>query len=93
VTELTREQIVGQIKDIDLQLGDPDRRGPDGERLQDGEYWAWRKKATAAKRVLEHKLSVINSERRAAGGSFNEEVLTRLDRIIELMEFRLAERD
>jgi hypothetical protein len=94
-----RREVVQQLKDIDLQLGDPNRTGPGGQRLSDNDYWTWRKKATAAKRMLEHELSTLNAERRAENGDRESvadrryaEIMARLDRLVELAEFFVQER-
>jgi hypothetical protein len=44
---------------VDVQLGDRDKRGPDGERMAGGDYWAWRKRAVGAKVHLERRINEL----------------------------------
>jgi len=47
------------IADIEMQLGDRDRRGLDGERLDGEDYFAWRKRARIALRMKQAELGFI----------------------------------
>jgi len=42
--------------EIEVQLGDRDRRHPDGQRLDGEEYWAWRHSAIYAKGHAEREI-------------------------------------
>lgn len=56
---LWREALIQEIGEINLQLGNPDRKGPGGVRLSGKEYWTWRRSAIGAKFARETRLSYL----------------------------------
>ena len=52
--------IVDEMKEIDFQLSDRDKRDGHGNRVGSVDYWRWRKTAGDAKRFKERELMKLN---------------------------------
>jgi hypothetical protein len=57
--ELRMQILREAIADIEMQLGDRDRHGMDGERLAGEDYFTWRKRARVALRMKQAELGFI----------------------------------
>lgn len=90
--ERIRVDLLDQIRRIEAQMSDPDRRDADGRRLTGEEYWAWRKRARHAwqnkqreyaevkRRISEAKRHDGNASRTAIGEP--EQLLDELRRLV-----------
>ena len=59
--EEQRRGLIDEIASIAQQLGDRERRHPDGRRWTEDEYRTWRRRATTALRARESVLRKINA--------------------------------
>jgi len=55
--------LMGEIQDIDAQLGSRNRTSEDGVRMDDKTYWAWRQKATYARAAKIREYRVLKAMR------------------------------
>lgn len=85
-----RQQLVEHAQEIDGQLSDKNRADPEGRRLAGEKYWAWRKKAAAAKRILQVEIGRVNGELRSqAEGDSDERDHRRLCEVLMAVEIGL----
>jgi hypothetical protein len=57
-----RHRLIDELKEIDMQLADPNRIDPEtGERLEGEAYWSWRYAAIRAKRHKEKELQAAKA--------------------------------
>ena len=59
--EESRRLLIDEIANITQQLGEKERRHPDGKRWTEEEYKSWRRKATTALRARESVLRRVNA--------------------------------
>ena len=59
--EEARRLLIDEIANITQQLGEKERRHPDGKRWTEEEYKTWRRKATTALRARESVLRRVNA--------------------------------
>lgn len=67
--ERRKLKLLEELNDIQRQLGDRNRTGADGQRMDDDVYWTWRKHAVAALNFKHAEVRRINAwlkERRNA---------------------------
>lgn len=88
--ELTKNHLVQQIKNIDVDLGTANKLNRDtGERLEGHTYWAWRDSAIRAKRGKELELIRVKAKIKNLAAKETENFDSRLTRIEEKIDLIL----
>jgi hypothetical protein len=62
---------------IEAQLADHNRMGDNGQRLADGEYWSWRRKATYALAAKRGEIDLLKQWRRQKQQAYERLMLQR----------------
>jgi hypothetical protein len=71
---LERSKLVTEVLDIQTSLGDKNRRGPDGKRMEGKVYWDWRGKAMQALAIKQKRIVELKTQIRAHHGATTVEV-------------------